>query len=203
MKNLSLILNIILVLAVGYLYFEEFTDQDDDNDFKAESSEVIAGKLAFVNSDTLLAHYNYYEDVANALQKKRSSLEKQYTRQAQALQGRVDDYQRTYLNMTVPQARAVEEDLMNKRQELAIFQESITQQLMREEAQITNQLYDNLSSYLKKYGDENGLEIVFTYSAGSGLLYANDALDITQEVIDALNEEYLKGDNMSPADSIK
>jgi outer membrane protein len=189
-KNLSLILNIILIIAVGYLYFDEFSDNDESEGQEVIGTLAPSGKLAYVNSDSLLANYNYYEEVAQALQEKRSAMEGQFTKRAQALQGQVDDYQRTYLNMTVPQARAVEEDLMNKRQELAMFQESMNQELMREEAEITNQLFDNLSTYLKKYGDENGLEIVFTFTPGSGLLYANEALDITDQVIGALNEEY-------------
>lgn len=201
MKNLSLILNIILILAVGYLYIEEFTDGDDQEVAAGTSTSVASGKLAYVNSDSLLTHYNYYEEVANTLQEKRATMEKEYTKRAQALQGQMNDYQRTYLNMTVPQARAVEEDLMNKRQELTIYQESITQQLMREEAAITAQLYENVSTYLKKYGDEHGLEIVFTYAPGSGLLYANDGLDITDQVIQALNEEYLKKDSTGGTDA--
>jgi len=188
-KNLSLILNALLIIAVGYLYIQEFTDDDDATE-PSELTSISSGRLAYVNSDSLLAHYNYYEEVANALQEKRQSMEAEFTQRAQALQKQFDDYQRTYLNMTVPQARAVEEDLMNKRQELGAYQENITQQLMQEEAAITTNLYEKVSTYLKKYGDDKGLEIVFTYAPGSGLLYANDALDITNDVIAALNDEH-------------
>lgn len=203
MKNLSLILNIVLILAVGYLYFNEFSDDDTPEVTSNSVSPKSSGKLAYVNSDSLLAHYNYYEEVAEALREKRNNLEEDYNRRASALQSQVEDYQRTYLNLTVPQARAVEEDLMGKRQDLAVFQESITQQLMREEAEITATLYDNLSKYLKRYGDENNLEIVFTYAPGSGLLYANVGLDITGEVIEALNDEYLNGASEIESDSIR
>ena len=126
MKNISLILNIVLFIAVGYLYFQQFTSNEAEipaNNGAATS--VSSGKLAYVNSDSLLAHYNYYEEVAKTLQDKRALLEQEYNQRAQALQGQVDDYQKTYLNMTVPQARAVEEDLMGKRQELVVFQESV------------------------------------------------------------------------------
>jgi len=189
-KNLSLILNIILFLAVGYLYFDEFSEEDSVNNTDLSSTAVLPGKLAYVNSDSLLAHYNYYEEVAQTLGDKRVKLQQEYSRRAEALQKQIDDFQRTYTNMTVPQARAVEEDLMAKRQDLGAYQESITQELMKEEASITQNLYDNVSSFLKTYGEENDLEIVFTYSPGSGLLYANEALDITSQVITALNDNY-------------
>lgn len=204
MKNLSLILNIVLILAVGYLYINEFTEGDDYAKTEGTSGpRASTGKLAYVNSDSLLAHYDYYTVVATALQEKRSQMEGDYNQRARALQTQMEDYQRTYLNMTVPQARAIEEDLMNKRQELGIFQESVTQQLLQEEAEITANLYNNVSEYLQQYGDENNLEIVFTYAPGSGLLYANNALDITDIVIEALNENYLNGGSIMESDSIQ
>jgi outer membrane protein len=103
-------------------------------------------------------------------------------------------------NLTIAQARAVEEDLGRKRQNLLQYQETISQDLMREEAAITQELYEKVSSYLKTYGDENNLQVVLTYSAGSGLLYANDALNITDQVLSGLNSIY-NGDNESSADS--
>lgn len=191
MKNLSLVLNIILLLAVGYLYFEEFTEDDQEDAATDVSTPMANGSsFAYVNSDSLLAQYHYYEEVADALDKKRAKLQQEYIRRGEALQKQFDDYQRTYLNLTVDQAKSVEEDLMAKRQRLGQYQESISQELMKEEAEITQNLYNNLSNFLKKYGDEHNLQIVFTYSAGSGLLYANDALDITHIVIEELNNEY-------------
>lgn len=202
MKNLSLVLNIILVLAVGYLYIDEFTDSNDpETNEMSETADAVGGKFAYVNSDSLLANYNYYEEVATALDEKRGKLQTEYLRRAEALQKQIEDFQRTYTNMTVPQAQAVEENLMQRRQSLGQYQESISQQLMQEEALITQRLYENLSNYLKKYGAENNLQIVFTYTPGSGLLYANEGLDITDQVIEALNLEHEQGNNTMPSDS--
>ena len=103
-------------------------------------------------------------------------------------------------NLTIAQARAVEEDLGRKRQNLLQYQETISQDLMREEAAITQELYEKVSSYLKTYGDDNNLQVVLTYSAGSGLLYANEGLNITDQVISGLNSLY-EADNAVASDS--
>lgn len=189
MKNLSLILNGILIIAVGFLYFEEFTDSDDDVNDVSEKRDLSTENLtiAYINSDTLLTNYNYYEDVSKKLDTKRLNLQQEYTRRAEGLQKQIEDYQRTVTNLTIAQARAVEEDLGRKRQNLMQYQETISQELMREEAAITQELYEKVATYLKAYGDENNLQVVLTYSAGSGLLYANDALNITDHVINGLN----------------
>jgi outer membrane protein len=187
-KNLSLILNGILIIAVGFLYYDEFSDSDDENESETKSELLIENpSIAYVNSDTLLTNYNYYEVVSKKLEEKRLKLQQDYTRRAEGLQKQIEDYQRTVNNLTIAQARAVEEDLGRKRQNLLQYQETISQDLMREEAAITQELYEKVASFLKTYGDANNLQVVLTYSAGSGLLYANDALNITDQVISGLN----------------
>ena len=188
MKNLSLILNGVLIIAVAFLYYDEFADSDESSEAE-QNTELPANSLniAYVNSDTLFANYNFYDEVSTMLDEKRLKLQQEYTRRAEGLQKQIEDYQRTMNNLTIAQARAVEEDLGRKRQNLLQYQETISQELMRQEAAMTQELYDNVSAFLKTFGDENNLQVVLTYSAGSGLLYANDALNITDQVISGLN----------------
>ena len=192
MKNLSLILNGILIIAVAFLYYDEFADSDVEDEVGSKNELPLENlSIAYVNSDTLLTNYNYYEEVSKRLDEKRLQLQQEYTRRAEGLQRQIEDYQRTMTNLTIAQARAVEEDLGRKRQNLLQYQETISQNLMREEAAITQELYEKVSSFLKTYGDSNNLQVVLTYSAGSGLLYANDALNITDQVISGLNSLYV------------
>ncbi len=204
MKNLSLILNVVLLLAVSFLYVEEYVlDDDGDGDATATATADDAPDLAlaYINSDTLLARYRYYEEVSDKLEKKKKKLQQEYARRAEGLQKQFEDYQRTATNMTIGQARAVEEDLTRKRQNLLQYQETITQELMKEEAAITQELYDKVASYLKTYGEENNLQIVFTYSASSSLIYANEGLDITNQVIEGLNALHEGAAGANAADS--
>lgn len=201
MKNISLILNGILIVAVAFLYYAEFAESDDTDETSTKSELSVENlTIAYVNSDTLLTNYNYYEEVSKRLGEKRLKLQQEYTRRAEGLQRQIEDYQRTMTNLTIAQARAVEEDLGRKRQNLLQYQETISQDLMREEAAITQELYDKVSSFLKTYGDENNLQVVLTFSAGSGLLYANDALNITDQVLSGLNSIY-DGDKDTESDS--
>jgi outer membrane protein len=202
-KNLSLILNAILIVAVGFLYYDEFSDDNDETNesVNQQDTAVENHSIAYVNSDSLLAKYHYYEEVSKQLELKRNKLQQEYTRRAEGLQKQIEDYQRTVSNLTIAQARAVEEDLGRKRQNLLQYQETISQELMKEEAKITQELYDKVSAYLKTYGEENNLQLVLTYSTGSGLLYANDALNITSQVIEGLNQVYTEESLLGAADT--
>jgi len=108
----------------------------------------------------------------------------------QGLQQEISDFQRTAANLTRAQGQALEESLMQKQQNLVRYQEGLTQQLRQEEAKLNEELYEKVSTFLKDYGKKYNLQLVLTYSRGSGVLYANDDLDISNEVIKGLNEAY-------------
>lgn len=192
----------MLIVAVGGLYYIQFSSTEDVQNQETESTG-IQGELtiAYVNSDTLLNNYNFFAELTSQLDGKRVSFEKELENRATGLQKQFEDYQRTAQNMTMAQARAVEEDLTTKRNNLQQYQQSLTQELMGEEARITRELYDKVAEYLKRYSEKHNIHVVLTYTPGSGVLYADKALDITQDVIDGLNDEYENGPMGSAADS--
>ena len=54
-------------------------------------------------------------------------------------------------------------------------------------------LYNKVAEYLKTYAKTKGYKMVLTYSKGnSAILFADESLDVTKEVIKGLNEAYAK-----------
>lgn len=190
MKNISLILNGILLVAVGILYYFHF----GSNGTAATTSDTqgIVGdlKVAYINSDSVLKHYEYLKASAEVLEAKKKKVEQDYINRAQSLQNEITAYQRNVNNMTVGQVRAVEEDLGKKQQNLQLYEQTLTQDLMNDQNKLNKELYDRITAFLNKYGKERGLHVVFKYDTTSDILYGVDALDITQDVVNGLNSEY-------------
>lgn len=206
MKNLSIVLNVILLIAVGVLYVLHF-NTEERNEVKEETTANVAPakvlQLAYINSDTLLHKYDYFKDKAEELEAKRAKLEAEYTSRAKGLQNEINDFQQNAQNMTMAQAKAVEENLTQKQQNLIRYQQSLQQQLMNDENKVNNELYDKVANYLEDFGKKNNFQLVLTYTKGSGVLYANDSLDITDKVIRGLNEAYNQKDDADKADTTK
>lgn len=204
MKNLTTVLLVVLIVAVGGLYYIQFAGSSDESD--SEQTEIVSTfddiAIAYVNSDTLLNNYHFFEELSAQLDAKRESLEKELANRASGLQKQFEDYQRTGQNLTIAQARAVEEDLTQKQQNLQQYQQSLSQEMMREEARITKELYEKVAAYLKVYSEQSDIQLVLTYTRGSGVLFANEGLDITDAVIKGLNDEYDNGPVTSEADSV-
>ncbi|HEX5169364.1 MAG TPA: OmpH family outer membrane protein [Cyclobacteriaceae bacterium] len=201
MKNLSLVLNIVLLIAVGVLYFLHFGERSANREGEESSAAPGDLKVAYIVSDSVLRKYEYLEVKKKQLEDRTKKLDQEYRTRAQGLQNDINDYQRNVGNLTLSQARAVEEDLNKKRQNLALYEQSLTQEMMDEQTKLNKELYDRVTNYLKKYGQEKGLQLVLKYDDTSDLLFGGNGLDITEEVIKGLNEDYKK--ETVPADSTK
>lgn len=196
MKNSSLILNAILLVAVGVLYYLHFSSSGSLASPSSATPEFTGElRVAFINSDSVLKHYDYLKASAEILEAKKAKVEQDYINRAKSLQGEIEAYQRNVNNMTVGQVRAVEEDLGKKQQNLQLYEQSITQELMNDQAKLNQELYNRITAFLKKYGKEHGLHVVFKYDTSSDILYGEEILDITQDVIAGLNTLYTEEKN--------
>ncbi len=197
MKNLSLILNGILIIAVGILYYLHFTSPSMPAAKK--KAEVIASgggsTLAYIMEDSLMEHYQLFRQLSDQINKKQQDMEASYQSRATKLQSEIDNYKKMAPRMAPRDAQNIEEQLMQKQQNLYQYQQSLSQEMMDEQQKINDQLYTKVAEFLKNYATQNGYQIVLNYKRGSGMLYGVDMLDITDDVIKGLNEEYSREKN--------
>ena len=200
MKNQSIIINVLLIIAVAVLYFLHFNQKPDTEEKSAEVAEMPDFQVAYINSDSVLARYDYAEKLKEDFRVKTEGMEKDYQNRVQGLQKEITDYQQNAGNLTINQAKALEENLMQKQQNLQLYQQKLQQDLLTEEATINKDLYERVTGFLRDYGRENNLQLIVKYDQGSDVLFASDAMDITQIVIEGLNESY-SAEQLNPADS--
>lgn len=189
MKNLSLALNIVLLVAVAVLYYLHFSGTSTNRpvEITASASDL---KLAYINSDSVLKYYDYFKVTREKLEVKGKKLEQDFRNRAQSFQNDYESYQRNLSNLTIGQAKTIEEDLTKKQQNLQMYQQTLSQELANEEAKMSSELYGKVTGFLKKFGEERGLQIVLKFDANSDVLFGGDSLDITKDVIKGLNESY-------------
>lgn len=192
MKNLSLVLNIVLFVAVGVLFYLHFSERPVETQVQSslEGTPKSKAVIAYINSDSLLNNYEFSKEIQDKLKKLEEKYQAEFANRAKGLENEVANFQQNAGSMTQNQARALEEDLMRKRNNLMQYQENLGQKLMQEQAKYNEELYENVATFLKNYGQKENLDVVLTYTKGSGVLYASDSLDITKVVIAGLNEKH-------------
>lgn len=153
-----------------------------------------AGRIVYVNTDTLLNNYDYYKDVVKEFQNKQFQLENELQRKGQSFQNEVALFQRRVQagGMSQEQAQTTQQQLAQKEQNLMMYRDNAANNLAVEQGQKTDELLTKIQEYLAKYNSGDKYDMVIGYSKGGGVLYAKEDLDITQDVLKGLNEDYAK-----------
>lgn len=155
------------------------------------AGELGAPEIVYVNSDSLLANYEYFTDVRDRLQGKATRSEQDLRAKAEAFQKEVAKYQQTGASMSQSERAATEERLAQKQQQLQALSQNAGNELAGEESEEMKKIYDRVEEYLKQLSEEKGYKMVLTYSRGnSAILYSDPSRDITETVVNALNEAY-------------
>lgn len=183
-----MILNIVLLGAVGYLYYLHFQNNQSDSIIKLPKKGVT---MVYVNADSLFENYAYYKDLKVKMETNRKSVQAALETKAKALEVEFNQYQQKASSMTPEQRQKIEQILGQKQQEFMKSRDAISQNVEEGETKIHEQLYDKIGKYLRTQS-QSGYQIVFGYAKGGGILYANDSLNITSAILKGLNEAYAK-----------
>lgn len=194
MKNLSLILNVILFIAVGYLYVLHFgkKEQSGTNDATGTipALPVSAGGIVYVNSDSLLEQYEFTKNQKAQLEASQDRIKNELKAQGERLQKEIEEYQQQAVGMTDMQRQQKEEQLAMKQQQYLERRDEALAKLDEEQSRTSEELYDRLAMYLKEFNKDKNYQFILGYQRGGGILFANDSLNITRQVIEGLNNQY-------------
>jgi outer membrane protein len=167
------------------------TTAADETETASATTASVAPEIVFVNSDTLLNRYQYFKDVKARLEAKGKRMENDLRGKATSFQKEVEQYLQTGANMTQEQRAATEQRLAQKEQQLAGQQQTLGNQLAKDENDEMKKIYEKVEAHLKRVSQEKGYKMVLTYTRGnSAILYGDETLDITNDALKGLNEEY-------------
>ncbi|RPD40862.1 OmpH family outer membrane protein [Chitinophaga barathri] len=162
-----------------------------DTSVQAASATGAAGqKLAFVDIDSLEAHYTYFKDKKAELDKKKEGAQNDIVGRERQLQNELYNLQQRAPTMTQQEGQAAEAGLQKKAQQHEQYKQNLIAQLQTQEAQFNEDLQKRLNETIKKYNADKRYAFIFSYREGaSNILYKDEAFDITTEVIKVLNAE--------------
>lgn len=222
MKNLSLILNIVLLIAVGVLYYLHFTDKKEstvvvetktteETEIPEESgfedtitvstpeeitvpTQSNSGTVAYINLDEFFQSYEFYKQGVKDIEKSISNKQNQLMQKQKQLEEDFQKYQQAAPTMSENYRKTREEQLVKQEQELYQLRDQLEEQQANEMTRFNESLLKKIDDYLKGFSKEQNYNYVFTYVKGgpASIVYAKDSLDITKQVVRALNAQYRK-----------
>ncbi|HEY9045015.1 MAG TPA: OmpH family outer membrane protein [Ohtaekwangia sp.] len=147
-------------------------------------------KVVYVDSSKLLNQYKGMEAARAAYQQKANTWKANIDTLANEVQQQIFNYEKESKAMTAKERQLSQELIRNKQKQFGEYQQAMNTQAQQEDAKMTREVVTQINAYLKKYGEANGYKIILAATEYGNLAYADEGLDITDEVLTGLNKEY-------------
>jgi len=188
---------ISLALGITLLSITACKNSKDNNNTASTTSSTDAlqqMKVAYVNMDSVYANLDYFQEVKAELKK----MENNMTAELQSIQRSIINTQNTVQNkiknkdISEEEMASFEKKLSNLNQSLQRKNESLTAQIMEKQSVMALEIDELTTAFFKEYNKEKGYELILANNQVKTVFYADEKLDITQEVITAFNEYVTK-----------
>jgi outer membrane protein len=194
MKLLSTILSVLAFVGVVVLFIFHFNEKKTPSNNSATALNAIASKgsikVAYVDVDSFENNYLYLKSKREEFSKRQQSMQAELDHSAQQLQTDYAAFQEKVQKGTIGQSEgeAAEKRLMQMQQTLRLREQSLTEQLVKEKDDFNEQLHKDLEAFIEEYNKDKGFDYILSYSkVTSSILYGNEALNITKDIIDGMN----------------
>lgn len=200
MKNTSLILSVVaLVLAAVAALFTVFSGSKTKAGSEVTESAAAAekGAIVYFNIDKVIAGYDMANDLSSVVESKAQSINEEVNRRGNSLQKDINDFQDKINKglLTRSTAEVQSQKLEQRRNDFNTYANQKNQEIAEEQQVMMNQIGDAIKKFLDKYAADNGYAMVIATSGDilpSPVAVADSSLDVTEDIISKINDEYVK-----------
>lgn len=146
-------------------------------------------KTAYVDTTTLIQEYSDMQEAEAEFTARSEQMRREMDSVARGFQQEVQAYQQEMGNMTQEQRQETESRLMQTQQRLQQQQQMRSGQLREESDAVIDSIVERVKGFVREYGEENDYTYIFGSNESANILYAEEGKDITNEILEKLNEE--------------
>ncbi|MBA4321822.1 MAG: hypothetical protein C0408_03285 [Odoribacter sp.] len=194
MKKLSGVLFVVLFLAVAVLYFFQFKNNNKTGKTIAAGSinEMPGQGIVYVNIDSVIFNFAMFHDRRDELMTKSKNAEAELNSKGTQYERGVKDYQDKVNKGLVTRATAaqMEQALLQQQQELVTLRDKLQSNLAEEEQVMNRQIIEYITRFIEDNKTQYDYQFILGKSFGGPVLYSNSSLDLTNQLLTALNNKY-------------
>lgn len=148
-------------------------------------------KIAYVDVEEVMKEYEGSKIAEEEMKAQSEEMSRQLDQLALPFQQKVQEYQQNQQNLSASAKQEKERELMQEQQMIQQQQQMAQQQVQAEGQVKIEKINEDIDAFISVYAKSKG----YTYILGSSdqtksILYGEESLDITEDVIDGLNENY-------------
>jgi outer membrane protein len=198
MKQLSTILNIILLIAVGYLYFLHFSSDKKINlpvNTVTKHVDSCLGEpiIAYVDLDSLNNNVNFIRQRKKELEVEQNSIANEYESAYREMENEKNTFLKRGNAITQKEAEEFQAKLMQRQQQIEATKQTKAQSLAQKGAKIMEDLQGRMKEFLHEYNKDKKYTYILATGTGLDYLFYKDSTrNITPDVVKGLNQKMNK-----------
>lgn len=160
----------------------------------ADGATTTSLNIRYIDSDSLMTHYNLAKDFQEASMRAVSKIESARQAKANEIQkfaAAIEQKARSNGYLSEASYNADMQKLQKMQQDAENYLANLSRNTENELGQQQLQLNDSIENYIKIYNASKGYDAILFKAAG---VYFNPSLDITSDIINGLNARYNKVD---------
>ena len=203
MKNTPLILSIIaVVVAVAGTVWAVVQNPKSERTVSSDPSDSTyvakaTSGIVYIDLDRIVQEYDMARDLGAVVETRVKNIQDEVNRRGKQLENEMIEFQNK-INKGLITRSVAEVQGQELQQKQAQFNEYATQknnEVIEEQTVMMNQIADAIQTFMDKYNEEKKYTMILTNQSGVPVISADPSLDITDDVIARLNEEYIKEKN--------
>ncbi len=147
-------------------------------------------ELAYVDSNKLLNEYEGMKAARGVYEKKATAWQANIDTLTVEVQNAIKAYEKESRGMTAKEKSLSKELIKSKQEKLINYQRAIQDQSQQEDYKATQEVLADINAYLKEYGENHAYKIILAATDAGNIVYAQEGMEITEEVIEGLNKRY-------------
>ena len=202
MKQLSLVLNVVLLVAVGILYYLHFSKKDSGNTKPAvvraapvsSDGQVVAPLIAYVELDSLNEKITFIKNKRKELEEKQKTIEQEWENGYRDLERQRDNFLKRGNSITQEEAQQMQMSLMSQQEKIDERKQTKVQKLSERSFNAMDDIQKKLKEFMEEYNREKNYMYILTTGTGLDyLVYKDSTLNITKDVIEGMNQKLNAG----------
>lgn len=175
MKKSVIILNIsVLVIFSFLLVWQHFTKE----------------RIAYVELNEVFDKYEGMKVAKKEFENKSRIWQANIDTLYLEFENELKKYEKTRSSMSKKEQELNEELLRNKQGQIQNYQQAMQKKASEEDQKITQTIVNEINDYVKEYGAEYNLSIIFGANGSGNVMYGKERINITKDIIERLNKEY-------------
>ena len=154
------------------------------------SYQLFYKRVAYVRSQELIFEYAGTQEAMLKFEEKKRQWQANVDTLQWSLQRDVDLYKQEYPDLTVDEHLKREEELHQQEKQLQNYAQTVQAKIQQADTEMMQGVINQINSFIEVYSKKNGYQLVIASNGEGNLLYGEDYLDITDDLLKALNQNY-------------